>query len=112
MCVAIVTHTIYQYFRIMIDEEYKENVEYILSTILPKLQEIQKKVLKNQSRLSLDVSVSNKNGEWYISCFACVMNDMGEITDTCFPRFICVCSKEEIDERLNELKEFIKKYIA
>lgn len=40
------------------------------------------------------------------------MNDMGEITDTCFPRFICVCSKEEIDERLNELKEFIKKYIA
>lgn len=96
----------------MIDEEYKENVEYILSTILPKLQEIQKKVLKNQSRLSLDVSVSNKNSEGYISCFACVMNDMGEITDTCFPRFICVCSKEEIDERLNELKEFIKKYIA
>ena len=96
----------------MIDEEYKENVEYILSTILPKLQEIQKKVLKNQSRLSLDVSVSNKNGEGYISSFACVMNDMGEITDTCFPRFICVCSKEEIDERLNKLKEFIKKYIA
>ena len=96
----------------MIDEEYKENVEYILSTILPKLQEIQKKVLKNQSRLSLDVSVSNKNCEGYISCFACVMNDMGEITDTCFPRFICVCSKEEIDERLNKLKEFIKKYIA
>lgn len=96
----------------MIDEEYKENVEYILSTILPKLQEIQREVLKNQSRLSLDVSVRNENGEGYISCFACVMNDMGEITDTCFPRFICVCSKEEIDERLNELKEFIKKYIA
>lgn len=112
MCVTIVTHTIHQYLRIMIDEEYKENVEYILSTILPKLQEIQKKVLKNQSRLCLDVSVSNKNGEGYISCFAGVMNDMGEITDTCFPRFICVCSKEEIDERLNELKEFIKKYIA
>lgn len=112
MCVAVVTHTIHQYLRIMIDEEYKENVEYILSTILPKLQEIQKKVLKNQSRLSLDVSVSNKNGKGYISCFACVMNDMGEITDTCFPRFIYVCSKEEIDERLNELKEFIKKHLA
>ena len=97
----------------MIDEEYKENEEYINSTILPKLQEIQREVLKNQSRLSLDVvSVSNKNGEGYISCFACVMNDMGEITDTCFPRFICVCSKEEIDERLNELKEFIKKHLA
>lgn len=96
----------------MIDEEYKENIEYILSTILPKLQEIQREVLKNQSRLSLDVSVSNKNGEGHISCFACVMNDMGEITDTCYPRFICVCSKEEMDERLNELKEFIKKHLA
>lgn len=96
----------------MIDEEYKENEEYINSTILPELQEIQREVLKNQSRLSLDVSVSNKNGEGYISSFACVMNDMGEITDTCSVRLICVCSKEEIDERLNELKEFIKKHLA
>lgn len=96
----------------MIDEEYKENVEYILSTILPKLQEIQKKVLKNQSRLSLDVSVRNENGEGYISSFACVINYRGEITDTCYTRFICVCSKEEMDERLNELKEFIKKHLA
>lgn len=30
----------------MIDEEYKENVEYILSTILPKLQKIQKKSIE------------------------------------------------------------------
>lgn len=96
----------------MIDEEYKENEEYINSTILPELQEIQREVLKNQSRLSLDVSVSNKYGEGYISSFACVMNDMGKITDTCSARFICVCSKEEIDERINELKEFVKKYIA
>lgn len=96
----------------MIDEEYKKNEEYINSTILPKLHEIQREVLKNQSRLSLDVSVSNKNGEGYISSFACVMNDMGEITDTCSVRLICVCSKEEIDERLNELKEFIKKHLA
>jgi hypothetical protein len=96
----------------MIDEEYKENVEYIRSTIMPQLQEIQREVLKNQSRLSLDVSVRNENGEGYISSFACVINDRGEITDTCYPRFICVCSKEEIDERLNELKEFIKKYLA
>ena len=96
----------------MIEEEYKENEEYIRSTILPQLQEAQREVLENPSRLSLDISMNNRNGEGYISSFACVMNDMGEITDTCFPRFICVCSKEEIDERLNELKEFIKKYIA
>lgn len=96
----------------MIEEEYKENEEYIRSTILPKLQEAQREVLENPSRLSLDICMNNRNGEGYISSFACVMNDMGEITDTCYPRFICVDSKEEIDERLNELKEFIKKYIA
>lgn len=96
----------------MIEEEYKENEEYIRSTILPQLQEIQREVLENPSRLSLDISMNNRNGEGYISSFACVMNDMGEITDTCFPRFICVDSKEEMDERLNELKEFIKKYSA
>lgn len=96
----------------MIEEEYKENEEYIRSTILPQLQEAQREVLENPSRLSLDISMNNRNGEGYISSFACVMNDMGEITDTCYPRFICVDSKEELDERLNELKEFIKKYSA
>lgn len=96
----------------MIDKEYKKNEEYINSTILPKLHEIQREVLKQKSRLSLDVSVSNRCGEGYISSFACVMNDMGEITGTCSARFICVCSKEEIDERINELKEFIKKHLA
>lgn len=96
----------------MIEEEYKENEEYIRSTILPKLQEAQREVLENPSRLSLDICMNNRNGEGYISSFACVMNDMGEITDTCYPRFICVDSKEEMDERLNKLKEFIKKYSA
>lgn len=96
----------------MIEEEYKENEEYIRTTILPQLQEAQREVLENPSRLSLDISMNNRNGEGYISSFASVMNDMGVITDTCFPRFICVCSKEELDERLNELKEFIKKYLA
>lgn len=96
----------------MIEEEYKENEEYIRSTILPQLQEAQREVLENPSRLSLDISMNNRNGEGYISSFACVMNDMGEITDTCYPRFICVDSKEEMDERLNKLKEFIKKYSA
>lgn len=97
----------------MIEEEYKENVEYIRSTILPQLQEAQRKVLENPSRLSLDVfCMRNENGEGYISAFACVRNDMREITDTCYPRFICVDSKEEMDELLNELKEFIKKHLG
>ena len=97
----------------MIDEEYKKNEEYINSTILPKLHEIQREVLKKKSRLSLDVSVSNRYGEGYISSFACVRNGMGgEITDTCYPRFICADSKEEMDELFNELKEFIKKHLT
>ena len=97
----------------MIDEEYKENVEYMNSVILPQLQETQREVLKNPSRLTLDISVRNDNGEGYISSFACVRNSMGgEITDTCYPRFICADSKEEMDELFNKLKEFIKKYLA
>lgn len=71
----------------MIDEEYKENVEYMNSVILPQLQETQREVLKNPSRLTLDISVRNDNGEGYISSFACVRNGMGgKITDTCYPR--------------------------
>lgn len=97
----------------MIDEEYKENAEYMNSVILPRLQEIQREVLKNPSRLTLDISVRNDNGEGYISSFACVRNSMGgEITDTCYPRFICADSKEEMDELFNELAEFIKKHLA
>ena len=97
----------------MIDEEYKENAEYMNSVILPRLQETQREVLKNPSRLTLDISVRNDNGEGYISSFACVRNSMGgEITDTCYPRFICADSKEEMDELFNKLKEFIKKYSA
>lgn len=97
----------------MIDEEYKENVEYMNSVILPQLQETQREVLKNPSRLTLDISVRNDNGEGYISSFACVRNGMGgKITDTCYPCFICADSKEEMDELFNELKEFIKKYSA
>ena len=86
----------------MIDEEYKKNVEYMNTVILPRLQETQREVLKNPSRLTLDISVRNDNGEGYISSFACVRNSMGgEITDTCYPRFICAHSKEEMDELFN-----------
>jgi hypothetical protein len=95
----------------MIQEEYKKNEEYMNSTILPQLQDVQRELLKNPSRLSLDVVINN-NGEGYISCFVCVRNDMEEITDTCCQRFICLDSKEGMDERLNELEEFIKKYTA
>lgn len=64
MCVATVTHTIiHQKLQIMIDEEYKENVEYILSTILPKLQEIQKKYWKINQDWALMLALAIKTAK-------------------------------------------------
>lgn len=95
----------------MIQEEYKKNEEYINSTILPKLQEIQRDLLRTPSKLSFDVSTRN-GGEGYISSFVCVRNDNGNIIDSCPARFLYVDSKEEMDEKYNKLVEFIKKYSA
>ena len=95
----------------MRDEDYKENEEYINSTILPKLQEIQRNLLKTPSKLSIDVSARN-DGNGYVSSFVCVRNDNGNIIDSCSVRFLCVDSKEDMDEKYNEFVEFIKKYSA
>lgn len=95
----------------MIQEEYKKNEEYINSTILPKLQEIQRNLLKTPSKLSIDVSARN-DGDGYVTSFVCVRNDNGDIIDSCSERFLCFDSKEEIDERYNEFVDFIKKYTA
>lgn len=96
----------------MIQEEYKKNEEYINSTILPKLQEIQRNLLKTPSKLIIDVSTRNDGRDGYVSSFVCVMNDNGIVTDSCSARFLCVDSKEEMDEKYNEFVEFIKKYSA
>lgn len=95
----------------MIQEEYKKNEEYINSTILPKLQEIQRNLLKTPSKLSIDVSARN-DGDGYVTSFVCVRNDNGDIIDSCSECFLCFDSKEEIDERYNEFVDFIKKYTA
>lgn len=95
----------------MIQEEYKKNEEYIYSTILPKLQEIQRDLLGTPSNLSIDVSAHN-DGNRYISSFVCVRNDNGNITDSCPARFLWVDSKEEMDDEYNKLAEFIKKYLG
>lgn len=89
----------------------QKNEEYINSTILPKLQEIQRDLLRTPSKLSFNVSTRN-NGEGYISSFVCVRNDNGNIIDSCLALFLCVYSKEEMDENYNKLVEFIKKYLA
>lgn len=95
----------------MIQEEYKKNEEYINSTILPKLQEIQRNLLKTPSKLSIDITARN-DGDGKVYSFVCVRNDNGNIIDSFHALFLCVDSKEEIDEIYNEFVEFVKKYSA
>ena len=97
----------------MIQEEYKKNEEYINSTILPKLQEIQRNLLKTPSKLSINISARNDGDSAAVSSFVCVRNDNGNIIEDSYPAlFLRVDSKEEIDEIYNEFVEFIKKYSA
>lgn len=95
----------------MIQEEYKKNEEYINSTILPKLQKIQRDLLRTPSKLSFEVSTRN-DGKGYVSSFVCTRNDNGNIIDSCHVLFLYVDNKEEMDEEYNKLVEFIKKYLA
>lgn len=96
----------------MIQEEYKKNEEYINSTILPKLQEIQRNLLKTPSKLSINISARNDGDGAAVSFFVCVRNDNGNIIDSYPALFLRLDSKEEIDEIYNEIVEFIKKYSA
>lgn len=96
----------------MIQEEYKKNEEYISSTILPKLQEIQRNLLKTPSKLSINISARNDGDGAAVSSFVCVRNDNENIIDSYPALFLRVDSKEEIDEIYNEFVEFIKKYSA
>lgn len=96
----------------MIQEEYKKNEEYISSTILPKLQEIQRNLLKTPSKLSINISARNDGDGAAVSSFVYVRNDNGNIIDSYTALFLRVDSKKEIDEIYNEFVEFIKKYSA
>lgn len=94
----------------MIQEEYKENVEYIRSTILPKLQEIQRDLAGNLPGVSFNVRVDGDTGS--MSAHASVFDDTCKITDRCTVNFFHMDKKEEIDDEYNKLAEFIKKYSA
>ena len=95
----------------MIDEEYKENVEYIRSTILPKLQEIQRDLVENLPGVSFTVRSDGDTGS--MSAHAAVFFDgTANIKDSCTANFFHVDNKEEIDDEYNKLAEFLKKYTA
>ena len=62
----------------MIDEEYKENVEYIRSTILPQLQEIQRDLAESLPGVSLTVRLDGDTGS--MSAHAAVFDDTCKVT--------------------------------
>lgn len=92
----------------MIDEEYKENVEYIRSTIMPKLQKIQRDLAESLPGVSLTVRLDGETGS--MSAHAAVFDDTCKVTDSCTANFFYVDSKEEIDDEYNKFAEFLKKY--
>ena len=107
---AVVTHTIHQYLRIMKklkNPKWEESREYLRDTILPSLQEIQRDLFGNEE-LYFEIDIG-RNGE-YVSVF---INGSGKKDkDNLFLCLSCVCSREKIDSELADLTDFIKKYIA
>ena len=94
----------------MIDEEYKENVEYIRSTILPQLQEIQRDLAESLKGVSLGVRLDGDTGS--VSAHASVFYDTCKVKDSCTANFFHVDDREEMDKEYKKLDEFLKKYLA
>ena len=94
----------------MIDEEYKENVEYIRSIILPQLQEIQRDLAEILHGVNFNVRIDGDTGS--VSAHASVFDDTCKVTDSCTANFFHVDDMEEMDKEYNKLAEFLKKYLA
>ena len=94
----------------MIDEEYKQNVEYIRSTILPQLQEIQRDLAESLKGVSLGVRLDGDTGS--VSAHASVFDDTCKVTDSCTANFFHVDDRQEMDKEYNKLAEFLKKHLA
>lgn len=107
MCVAVVTHTIHQYLRIMKKLEnpkWEDCRDYLRDKILPRLQEMQLDLFGNE-KIIFEISVG-KNGE-YISVYTNVSSD-----DSLYLHLSCVDSREEINSELADLTDFIKEHTA
>ena len=94
----------------MIDEKYKENVEYIRSTILPQLQEIQRDLAESLPGVNLNIRIDGDTGS--VSGHASVFDDTCKVADSCTANFFYVDDREEMDKEYNKLAEFLKTYLA
>ena len=94
----------------MIDEEYKENVEYIRSIILPQLQEIQRDVFGNDK---LFVTMSTGLNGAYVSVSVSVFDEQRDkIVDSFYPKFFFNDSNEQLEYEYKRLTDFIKEHSA
>lgn len=110
MCVAFVTHTIHQYFKIMKKLEYpkwEECRDYLRKVVLPRLQEMQRDLFGNE-QMHFGANVGS-NGE-YISVQASRVGD--ENHELLYLIMSCVDKREKIESDLTRLTDFIKKYTA
>lgn len=88
--------------------QWEECRDYLRNTILPRLQEIQRGTFGNE-KLYFGIAVGT-NGE-YISVHASAKTENKD-QDTQYLILSCIDSREEIDEKYNQLTEFLKKHLA
>ena len=111
MCVAFVTHTIHQYFKIMKKLEnpkWEECRDYLRSKILPRFQEMQRDTFGIEF-FNLEVGVGTSGR--YISVYASIIID-DEVLDSISLHLSIFDSREQIESDLTSLTNFIKEYSA
>lgn len=111
MCVAVVTHTIHQYFKIMKKLEnpkWEECRNYLRNTILPRLQEIQRDMF-GKGKVGLEIDVEPE-GE-YIVCHAYTIM-YGKVNKYLHLHLSCVLDREKLESEYKRLTDFIKEHSA
>lgn len=88
----------------MIDEEYKENVEYIRSTIMPKLQKIQRDLAESLPGVSLTVWLDGETGS--MSAHAAVFDDTCKVTDSCTANFFMWITRKKLTMNTTSSQNF------
>lgn len=86
----------------------EKNEDYLVGVILPELQKIQRESTK-MPRISLDVSPAHDNGMIAVHT---TLYDGNEIVETVMFPFYSHVSVMCLSEKMDELKDYIKKHSA
>ena len=108
---AVVTHTIHQYLRIMKKLEnpkLEDCRDYLRKEVMPRLQGMQRDLFGDEY-LTINVSIG-PNGE-YVTAYAAIMK-CGEMQDNIFVHLCVYDSREKIDFEYGKLLNFLVLYQA